>query len=185
MRGNDTLARVSAVHDLGQLNDPRITDELLKLFRDRGAEVRLVAAQVLAGREDSPPAHFVGLLQDKSHEVRLVAVQFLGRIRHQQIVEVLVPLLSDENVLVRQATAKAMGLIGQVSAIEGLVVSLADEDEHVRYAVEQALNQIDPAWVRSEGARNARGRLEGLLSTRQPAHRWVIQHVLSKLPAAG
>jgi len=144
VRGNDSLARVSAVHDLGEIKDPWITQELLKLFRDRDAEVRLVAAQTLAGRDDLPPADFVGLLQDKSYEVRLAAVQILGRIRHQQIVEVLVPLLSDENVLVRQATAMALGHIGQASAIEALLVSLGDEDEHMRYAVEQALEQIDP-----------------------------------------
>jgi len=156
LRGNDLLTRVSAVHDLGQINDPRITQELLELFRDRDAELRLVAAQVLAGRDDSPPANFLGLLQDESYEVRLAAVQFLGRIRHQQIVEVLVPLLSDENVLVRQETARALGFIGQASAIEPLVVSLADEDAHVCCAVEQALEQIDPGWMQSEGARKAR-----------------------------
>jgi HEAT repeat protein len=164
VRSNNTLARVSAVHDLGQINDPRITQELLKLFRDRDAEVRLVAAQVLAERDDSPPAHFVGLLQDESHEVRLAAVQFLGRIRHQQIVEVLVPLLSDVNVLVRQATATALGLIGRASAIEPLVSSLGDEDEHVRHAVEQALDQLDPGWRlrrwrEAPGGRSRKARL--------------------------
>jgi HEAT repeat protein len=157
LRGNDLLTRVSAVHDLGQIDDPWITQELLKLFRDRNDEVRLVAAQVLAARDDSPPAHFVGLLQDKSYEVRLVAVQFLGRIRHHQIVEVLAPLLSDENAWVRQATATALGLIGEASAIEALVTCLADEDEHMRFAVEQALEQIDPGWMHSEGAQKARG----------------------------
>jgi HEAT repeat protein len=106
--GNDLLKRVSALHDLGQISDPRITQELLKLFRDPEAEVRLAAAQAVAGRDDAPPAHFVGLLQDRSYEVRLAAVQFLGRIRNKQIVEVLVPLLSDEIELVRQATAKAL-----------------------------------------------------------------------------
>jgi HEAT repeat protein len=144
LRGNDLLSRVSAVHDLGEINDPRITQEILKLFRHPDPEMRLVAAQTLAGRDDSPPASFVGLLQDQSYEVRLAAVQFLGRIPHQQIVEVLVPLLSDENVLVRQATARALGLIGEASAIEALLVSLGDEDEHMRYTAEQALEQIDP-----------------------------------------
>jgi len=151
VRGHDLLARVSAVHDLGQINDPRISQELLKLFRDQEAEVRLAAAQALAARDDSPPAHFVGLLQDKSYEVRLAAVQFLGRVRHQQIVEVLIPLLSDEIVLVRQMTAKALGLIGQASAIEALAGSLADADEHVRHTAEQALAQIDPQWMLRRG----------------------------------
>jgi HEAT repeat protein len=155
--GNDLLARVSAVHDLGEINDPRITQELLNLFRDREAEVRLAAAESLSRRDDLS-AHFVGLLQDESHQVRLVAVQFLGRIRHQQIAEVLVPLLSDETVLVRQATASALGNIGQASAIEALLVSLGDENEHVRYAVQQALEQIDPGGcIRSQrGTRVAR-----------------------------
>jgi HEAT repeat protein len=150
VRGSDSLSRVSAVHDLGELNDPRITQELLKLFRAREPEVRLVAAQTVARREDSSPAHFVGLLQDESHEIRLAAVQFLGRIRHEQIVEVLVPLLSDANALVRQATARALGQIGQPSAIGALLASRADEDEHMCYAVEQALEQIDPGgYIRS------------------------------------
>jgi HEAT repeat protein len=161
LRGNNLLARVSAVHDLGQINDPRIIQELLKLFRDRDREVRLVAAQTLAARDDSPPAHFVGLLQDESYEVRLAAVQFLGRIRHQQIVEVLVPLLSDENTLVRQATAKTLGLIGQPSAIEALVISLGDKNDHMRYTVQQALEQIDPGGrIRRERETRAVGQTD-------------------------
>jgi HEAT repeat protein len=109
LRGNNLLARVSAVHDLGQASDPHIAQVLLELFRDRDPEVRLAAAQVLARRDDSPPAHFLGLLRDTSLEVRLAAVQFLGRIRHEQIAEVLSPLLSDPSLEVRQATALALG----------------------------------------------------------------------------
>jgi HEAT repeat protein len=123
LRSNDLLVRTSAVHDLGQSRDPQITGELLKLFRDQDPEVRLAAAQVLAGRDDSPPAHFLGLLQDTSCEVRLAAVQFLGRIRHQQIATVLVPLLSDPSLQVRQAAATAMELIGNRAAVQPVVAS--------------------------------------------------------------
>jgi HEAT repeat protein len=126
LRGTDLLARVSAVHDLGQVNDPQITKELLTLFRDPDPEVRLAAVQVLAGRDDSPPAHFLGLLLDASPEVRLAAVQFFGRIHAQQITEVLVPLLSDPNLQVRRATAAAIGVTGDASAIEDLVASSAN-----------------------------------------------------------
>jgi HEAT repeat protein len=182
LQSNDLLVRISAVHDLGQISDPQITEELLKLFRDRDPEVRLVAAQTLAGRDDSPPAHFLGLLQDTSFEIRLAAVQFLGRVRHQQIAEVLFPLLSDPSLEVRQATATSMGLIGNASAIEALVVSLADEDDHMRHTVERALAQIDPAWMHSDAALNARGRLEALLNARPPADGLVILQALGKLP---
>jgi HEAT repeat protein len=182
LRSNDLLARISAVHDLGQINDPQITEELLKLFRDRDSEVRLVAAQVLGARDDSPPAHFLGLLQDTSDEVRLAAVQFLGRIRHQQIAEVLFPLLSDPSLEVRQATATAMGLIGNPCSIEALVVGLTDEDHQVRQTVERALQQIDPGWMHSDAALNARGQIEALLSVRPPSDTEMIQQVLGKLP---
>jgi len=181
LRGNDLLARVSAVHDLGRINDPQITEELLNLFRDRDPEVRLAAAQVLAGRDDSSPAHFLSLLQDSSVEVKLTAIQFLGRIRHPHMVEVLSPLLSDPSPQVRQAAATAMGLIGGPAAIEALVVSLTDEDDRMRQTVEGALQQIDPAWMQSEAAVNARGRLETLLSVRPASDRLLIEAVLGKL----
>gem|GEM_PF-1766723 len=132
LRGTDLLARVSAVHDLGQVNDPQITKELLTLFRDPDPEVRLAAAQVLARSDDSPPAHFLGLLLDPSPEVRLATVQFFGRIHAPQIAEVLVPLLSDPSLQVRQATAAAIRFVGNTSAIGDLVDSLADRNSQLR-----------------------------------------------------
>ncbi len=182
LRGKDLLARISAIHDLGQIHDAYITDELLKLFRDRDPNVRLTAAQVLGVRDDSPPAHFVGLLQDPNVEVRLAAIEFLGRIRHQQIAEVLSPLVADSNLLVRQATASALGLIGDASAIEPLILGLADEDEHMREAAQRALDQIDPRWMQTEAALRARLPLETLLSSRPPSDRWLVEQVLRRLP---
>jgi len=181
LQSGDLLVIVSAIHDLGNIGEPQITEMLLKLFRHREAEIRLAAAQAVAARDDAPPGHFLGLLQDPNFEVRLTAVQFLGRIRHKQIAEVLFPLLADPKLEVRQATATALGLIGNPSAIESLVVSLADEDEHMRLVAERALEQIDPDWMHSEGAQNARGRLEALLSVRA-ADGWVVELALGRLP---
>jgi HEAT repeat protein len=124
LRGTDMLARVSAIHDLGRVEDPQITKELLTLFRHPDPEVKLAAAKVLAVRDDTPPAHFLGLLLDTSPEVRLVAVQFFARIHAHQIAEVLVPLLSDPSLQVRQAAAAAIGGTGDVAAIEDRVVTL-------------------------------------------------------------
>lgn len=182
LRSSDLLVRVSAVHDLGHFNEPQITEVLLRLFRHHDTEVRLAAAQAVAAREDASPAHFMGLLQDASFEIRLVAVQFLGRIRHSQIAEVLCPLLDDPSLQVRQATAVALGQLGNASAIEALVVSLADEDEQMRLMAEQALDQIDKGWMDSNAARNARGRLEALMSTRPQEDGWIIDFALSRLP---
>jgi HEAT repeat protein len=182
LQSGDLLACVSAVHDLGQSNEPQITEVLLRLFRHRETNVRLAAAQAVASREDAPPGHFLGLLQDPNFEIRLTAVKFLGRIRHKQIAEVLFPLLADPKLEVRQATATALGLIGNPSAIESLVVSLADEDEHMRLVAEHALEQINPAWMHTEAAQNARGRLEALFSERGPSDGWVVELALGRLP---
>jgi HEAT repeat protein len=112
LRSGDLLTRMAAVHDLAQIKDPEVTSELLKLFRHPDAQMRLAAAQALAGRDGSPPAHFLGLLHDANSDVRLVAVQFLARIRHKHIAEVLGPLLPDQNLQVRQAVAAAISKLG-------------------------------------------------------------------------
>lgn len=145
LHGPDLLGRVSAIHDLGELDDPQITRELVALFRDREPEVRLAVAKVLATRDDSPAAHFVGLLQDSSCEVRATAVKFLSRIRHMHLIELLLPLLSDPCLPVRQATATALGQIGSAAAVAALEGCLADPDEKMREAVERALEEVDPA----------------------------------------
>jgi HEAT repeat protein len=185
LQSGDLLVLVSAVHDLGQVPEPQITEVLLRLFRHRDAHVRLAAAQAVALREDAPPGHFLGLLQDPNFEIRLTAVKFLGRIRHKQIAEVLFPLLADPKLEIRQATATALGLIGSPAAIESLVVSLADEDEHMRLVAERALEQINPGWMHTEAAQNARQRLEALFSTRSPSDGWVVELALGRLPPPG
>jgi HEAT repeat protein len=165
-RGSDSLVRLAAIHDLGQVPVSIVSEELLKFLGHPEPEVRLVASQALAGREDTRPAHLLGLLEDSNPEVRLVAVRFFARVPDQQIVQVLLPLLTDPVAEVRLATATTIGLIGNTSAIEDLVVALVDDDIHVCNAAHQALLRIDPNWLLSDGACTARPRLEALLSSR-------------------
>ncbi len=143
LRHNDPRTRISAVHALGQLSSDSVTGELLKLLRDQDPAVRSTVVQVLATRDDPPPAHFVGLLGDPDFEVRLAAVQFLGRVRHPHIAEVLFPLLSDPDADVRQATTTAVGQMGNSSAIERLMLRLTDANQFVRQAAEKALEQLN------------------------------------------
>ncbi len=178
VRSNDLLTRLSAIHDLGQVTDPEVTPVLLGLFRDHDPEIRLAAAKVVAQRDETPPAHFLGLLQDSSPEVRLEAVRFLGRIRHEQIVQVLSPLLSDPSQRVREATGQALAQIGNDAAVEALVVGLAEQNHEVRQDMECLLEKLDPDWRRSEGALNARRRLVGMLDRSSPCDSLKVQEVL-------
>ena len=164
-RSDDLLARISAIHDLGEVNNAAMTEELPRHLRDPEKEVRLAAAQALAARTDTQPAHLLGLLEDSSYEVRLVAVRFFARVPSQQIAQVLLPMLSDPVPEVREAAATTIGFIGDTAAIEDLVMALTDDDARVSRAAHQSLNQIDPNWLASDGASRARPRLESLLST--------------------
>jgi len=160
--GNDLLGRLAAIYDLGQVTSPIVSQGLRKLLRDPEAEVRLAAAQAMAHRDDTLPAHFVGLLQDASADVRLVAVRFFARVPNHQVTHILLPLLADPVANVREATATTMGFDGNIAAIEGLVVALMDEDVQVRHAAQESLRRIDRDWSRSEGAAVARQQLRSL-----------------------
>jgi len=161
---NDLLARISAIHDLGQATSRFVSEELLKFICDREPEVRLAAIQALSMRADTLPAYLLGCLEDSSSDVRLVAVRYFARVPNRQITHLLLPLLSDPIVQIREATANAVGFDGNTAAIEDLIVSLMDEDGMVREAAHLSLAQIDPNWLYSEGAKAARPRLESLLS---------------------
>jgi HEAT repeat protein len=160
----DLLARISAIHDLGQATSRVVSEELLKFIRDREPEVRLATVQALSMRADTMPAHLLGSLEDSNPDVRLVAVRYFARVPNRQVTHLLLPLLSDSVVQIREATAKAVGFDGNTAAIEDLVVALMDEDSDVRQAAHHSLSQIDPNWLASGGAKAARPRLEALLS---------------------
>jgi HEAT repeat protein len=179
--GDDLLGRLGAIHDLGQATSQAVSQELLRFLSDREREVRLTAAQALATRNDTLPAHFLGLLEDSSAEVRLVAVRFFARVPNRQITHLLLPLLSDSVADVRQATATTIGFHGNTAAVEDLVVALMDEDTQVRQAAHQSLDEIDPHWLTSNGAKAARHRLESLLTICPPADVERLQQLLGSI----
>jgi len=181
---NDLLARIAAIHDLGDVSSPVVGAELPKFLRDREPEVRLAATQALVSREDTVPANMLGLLDDSSHEVRLLTVQFFSRVRDPQISQVLLPLLSDPVTEVRLAAAKTIGIIGNLDAIEELVLALADEDAEVCRAAHESLNHIDPNWLLSDGAAAARSRLEALLPIRPASDFEKINQLLQAIGGA-
>jgi HEAT repeat protein len=160
--GSDLLARISAIHDLGQATSRVVTEELLKFICDREPEVRLAAVQALSIRADTLPAHLLGALEDSSSDVRLTAVRYFARVPNRQITPLLLPLLTNSVVNIREAAATAIGFDGNTGAIEDLVVALMDDDAQVRQAAHQSLDRIDANWLASDGARAARPRLEAL-----------------------
>jgi FOG: HEAT repeat len=177
----DLLARISAIHDLGQATSPIVSEELLKFVCHREPEVRLAAVQALAMRADTLPAHLLGCLEDSSSDVRLTTVRYFARVPNRQITPLLLPLLSDSFVNIREATATAIGFEGNTAAIEDLVVALMDDDAQVRQAAHESLDRIDPNWTGSHGANAARPRLESLLSVCAESDRERLQQLLESI----
>jgi len=177
----DLLARISAIHDLGQATARVVTEELLKFVCHREPEVRLAAVQALSMRADTLPAHLLGCLEDSNSDVRLNAVRYFARVPNRQITPLLLPLLSDSVVNIREATATAIGFDGNTGAIEDLVVALMDDDAQVRQAAHHSLDRIDPNWVGSHGAIAARPRLESMLSVCQESDQQRLQQLLDSI----
>jgi HEAT repeat protein len=177
----DLLARISAIHDLGQATARVVSEELLKFVCHREPEVRLAAVQALSMRADTLPAHLLGCLEDSSSDVRLTAVRYFARVPNRQITPLLLPLLSDSVVNIREAAATAIGFDGNTGGIEDLVVALMDEDGQVRDAAHRSLDRIDPNWTGSDGAKAARPRLESMLSTCQQSDAERLQQLLDSI----
>ena len=180
----DSSVRISAIYALETEKDDRVTEALLKLFRESDPRTRLASVQVLSRRSNTPPAHFIPLLRDKVFEIRLAAVQFLGNVRAPEITQALLPCLSDLDNDVRQAAAVALGKQADPVAVEALVMAMADEDRLVRASAERSLELLDSSWSESEQARRAAVRLEQLID-QQPA--WVrssIRQVIDRIMVA-
>ena len=181
---NDLLARISAIHDLGEVTSPVVAQDLLKFLRNRESEVRYAATQALVRRNDTMPANLLGLLEDSNPDVRLLVVQFFARVPDPQISQVLLPLLSDPVTQVRLAAANTIGAIGNADCIEELVIALVDEDVEVCRAAHQSLEHIDPNWLSSDGAASARSRLEMLLPIRPESDVDRINQLIQGIDAA-
>lgn len=104
---------------LGFLDDPRVVDPLLNLFRS-----------------------------DPETVVRCAAAEALGRLESADAVEPLIEAMNDSNASVRQSVSFALGLIGDPRAKPVLAEAQNDPDELVRFFAEEALVQVERAVAR-------------------------------------
>lgn len=117
----DPAVRHYLAFTLGFFDDPRVTDPLLRLFRD-----------------------------DPDVSVRCAAAEALGRRETPEAVDVLIAALGEADPKVRQSSAYSLGLIGDPRAREALEKAKGDADELVRFFAEDALVQIDRAVARRD-----------------------------------
>lgn len=145
---NDASAgvRVSAVHALGQLQDPRSVAALVAALRgDPDATVRRTAAWALGQIEDraATPALVAAMQGDRDVEVRRTATWALGQLEDPASVDALVRAMRDGDAEVRQTAVWALGQIEDHRAVPGLSAVLREGDTGARRQAAWALGQIE------------------------------------------
>jgi HEAT repeat protein/beta-lactamase regulating signal transducer with metallopeptidase domain len=151
LRDRDAEVRKSAAEALGELDDPRAVDALMRALRsDSDAGVRAMAAWALGQIEDprAVPALGEALRDDSSAEVRAMAATALGEIESPEGVQYLRPALRDSNDTVRANAVMALGEIEDAAAVPALAEALRDANVEIRRNAAWALGEIEsPAAV--------------------------------------
>jgi HEAT repeat protein len=170
-----------------QLTERAAVPALTELLSDKGADIRIAAAEAFGQigplAEPAEPA-LIRALKDDDKFVRRKAARILGAIgsRVEETVPALIEALRDEDVFVRRRAAEALGRIGPaaVTAVPALIEALRDESEICREKAAVALGQIGRA---TEGVVPA---LIAALEDQNPDVRWQAAVALGNIgPAAG
>jgi HEAT repeat protein len=87
----------------------------------------------------------VGLLMQEIEERKipqLYVIKFLGEIKSNFAVDILILALKDSSDKVRMSAAEALGKIGSDKAVDSLILALKDSDDYVRMNAVEALGKI-------------------------------------------
>ena len=116
-----------AVESLGQLQEPRAIEPLIRRLKDSSVDVRRAAAGVLGQLNDARAVKaLIRAIRDSDGLVRMAAVEMLGRLKDSRAMNLLNQALKDTDSDVQEAAAKAFGELGSVQAVEPLIVAFND-----------------------------------------------------------
>ena len=147
----DGGVRSAVVAALGEIDDPRAVQALIRILReDPVDEVRAAAAWALGEIEDpaAVPQLIETLRNDVCEVTRKNAAWALGQIEDARAVEALGAALQDSDQEVRHTAMWALGEIESPAAVPSLIAALDSNDPEVRHTAAWALGQIeDPRAV--------------------------------------
>lgn len=136
------VGRARAAELLGGLEDPKVTDDLVRLLADRDPEVRQVAARALGRCGDAlAAAPLLHALEGGSVPPRVVAQALLRLGPRAQ--PALVAALEEPDELVRAVAVEILGLSGAVTASRAIEQALAnDPSTEVRIRAARSLGRV-------------------------------------------
>lgn len=135
-------ARVKAAKKLGELEDLKAVDPLIKALNDGDSDVRKTAANALGKIGDAKAIEpLINRLYDEESEVSKAALHALVNIGIPSI-EPLARLLRTATGQIKILAATGLGSIGSSRAIDPLIAASRDSEPKVRKAVVIALSKI-------------------------------------------
>lgn len=153
LREGDKPARIGAAWALGEIKDPRATQDLFDALSDSDKDVRntTICALGLIGEPRAIPGLLEVLLdKDNDRQVRRKAAFALGEIKEPNAVSGLLSILQNEGEdrVALQLAAYALGKIGDNSAVSELIFALKSGYIELRTGAAAALGSIgDPVAI--------------------------------------
>ncbi|MDP8257604.1 MAG: HEAT repeat domain-containing protein, partial [Candidatus Alcyoniella australis] len=128
---------------LGRSGKSEVVEPLIRVLRERDAELREHAVEVLGKLGDTRAvAPLIRALTDEDADVRQCAAEVLGKLGDTRAVEPLIRALNDGDGYghkIHEAVAKALGELGDTRAVEPLIGALGSEVANVRLRAAEAL----------------------------------------------
>ncbi len=144
--------RREAVDNLAMQNDPKLTQELLRLLREqhRNPNILNSVLQVLVLSNVDPIPSLVECLKDPDPELRIYTALALGERGDSRAIAPLLSVLEDPDTNVRFHTIEALGFLGATEAIEALSNIAKSGDFFLAFPALEALQRIGDASVAPE-----------------------------------
>ena len=178
------LVRLSAVRELGDIDDPQVVESLEAATHDKNACVRSVAVRALANLSNNynsaffaPGTYLTKMVRSSFNKLEHPesVVSFLSYIGDSRAVVPLISFLYDEDPFVRRGAAKSLGELKDVRAVEPLIALLEDENLWVVVAAATALAELGEEFH----------AVEPLIALLEDENHWVVVAATTALAELG
>ena len=139
--------REDAAMALGQFQDPRSVQPLIRSLRDSDRSVREAAAASLTTLGQPAVLSLGFCLNDPNLQVQETAASILATIADEQVFEPLLSALLNPNWIVRMSAAKGLTRLKDPRAIDTLIVVLQDKVPAVREEACRTIQAIGEASI--------------------------------------
>ena len=140
--GNSS-ARVVAASTLGDMNDTRAIEPLIRALEDREFDVEYEAAKALEKMGGPAVEPLIRALDDNNSNVRWEAADILGAIGNSSVADPLFEATKDGDSVVRKVAAQALAKLGDLRATEPLILLLKSDSASDRADAADALGDLN------------------------------------------